>query len=196
MKGDKLALDCGIQEIGEGMKEVEFSGLERLKEKDLLGFGEEIDAIRRYRPMTTSFPLNEVKDELRDFRSPDDDKAVRVFGSFFSHGESDFPACHCKARAGRDNKLGYTFEEDRHQGQLTEDGGPFETSDFWFQEDLEVFFSGAIDSFGSGSEGSELLVARGTSDDFSDEPGVLFSGHMFDEAVVVHKVGAGLRIFF
>jgi hypothetical protein len=102
--------------------------------------------------MTTSFPLNKVKDKLWDLRSPDDDKAVRVFGSFFSHGESDF-----------DNKLGYTFEEDRHQGQLTEDGGPFETSDFWFQEDLEVFFSGAIDSFGSGSEGSELLVARGTS---------------------------------
>ena len=39
--------------------------------------------------MTPSLPLNEVKDELRDLRAPDDDKAVRVFNSFFSHGEGD-----------------------------------------------------------------------------------------------------------
>ena len=107
------------------MEEVEFSGLERLKGKDLLRVSEEIDAIRRSIPMTPSFPLNEVKDELRDLWSPDDDKAARVFNSFFSHGESD-----------PDNKLKDPFEEDRHQGQLTEDGSPFETSDFWFIKDL------------------------------------------------------------
>jgi len=39
--------------------------------------------------MTPSFPLNKVKDEFRDLRSPDDDKAARVFDSFFSHGEGD-----------------------------------------------------------------------------------------------------------
>jgi hypothetical protein len=71
------------------MKGVEFTGLERLKGKDLLWFSEEIDAIRRYRPMTPSLPLNEVKDELRDLRSRDDDKAIRVFDSFFSYGEGD-----------------------------------------------------------------------------------------------------------
>jgi hypothetical protein len=79
LRGDRLALGCGIQEIGEGVKEVEFAGLERLKEKDLLWFSEEIDAIRQYRPMTTSFPPNKVDDEPSDFRSPDDDKAARGF---------------------------------------------------------------------------------------------------------------------
>ena len=70
--------------------------------------------IRRSKSMTTSFPQNKVKDELWDFRSPDNDKAVRAFGSFFSHGESDL-----------DNELSHPFEEDRHQGQLTEDRGSF-----------------------------------------------------------------------
>ena len=36
LKGDELALDCSIQEIGEGVEEVEFTGLGRLKERDLL----------------------------------------------------------------------------------------------------------------------------------------------------------------
>jgi hypothetical protein len=36
LKGDELALDCSIQEIGEGVEEVEFAGLGRLKERDLL----------------------------------------------------------------------------------------------------------------------------------------------------------------
>ena len=36
------------------MKEVEFAGLERLKERDLLWFGKEVDAIRRYRPLPTA----------------------------------------------------------------------------------------------------------------------------------------------
>ncbi len=38
--------------------------------------------------MTISFPLDKVNDELRDFRSKDEDKATRGFGSFFSHGEN------------------------------------------------------------------------------------------------------------
>jgi hypothetical protein len=36
------------------MKGVEFSDLDWLKERDLLRFGEEIDAIRRYRPLPTA----------------------------------------------------------------------------------------------------------------------------------------------
>ena len=39
--------------------------------------------------MPPTFLLNKVKDEIKDFRSLDDDKAVRVFDSFFSHGEGD-----------------------------------------------------------------------------------------------------------
>ncbi len=85
------------------MEGVEFSDLDRLKGKDLLRVSEEIDAIRRYRPMTTSFPLNKVEDKFWYLRSPDDDKAVRVFNSFFSHGESDL-----------DNELSDPFKEDRH----------------------------------------------------------------------------------
>jgi len=38
--------------------EVGFSGLAQLKGRDLFWVVEEIDTIRRYRPMTTSFPLN------------------------------------------------------------------------------------------------------------------------------------------
>jgi len=53
--------------------------------------------------MTTSFPLNEVHDEFRDIRSPDDNKAVRVFDSFFSHGESDL-----------DDKVCDPLEKDRN----------------------------------------------------------------------------------
>jgi hypothetical protein len=136
LRGDRLALNCRIQEIGEGMRGVEFSGLGRLKGKDLLRVSEEMYAIRRHRPMTTSFPLNKVDDELRDLGSPDNDKAIWVFDSFFSHGEGDL-----------NDKLGDPFEEDRHQGQLTEDRAPFESSDLRFKEDIEVFFSGTIDSF-------------------------------------------------
>jgi len=108
------------------VEEVEFAGLERLRERDLLWFGkEEIGAIRRYRPMTPSLPLSEVKDKLWDLRSPDDDKAVRVFDSFFSHGEGDL-----------DDKLCDTFEEDCDQGQFNEDTCSFQSSDSWFVKDL------------------------------------------------------------
>jgi hypothetical protein len=165
------------------MKGVEFSDLDWLKEKDLLRLSEEIDAIRQYRPMTTSFPLNKVDDELGDFGSPDDDKAVRVFGSFFSYGGSDL-----------DNELSDTFEEDRHQGQLSEDSRSFEASDSGFKEDFEVFFGGAIGSFGGGSERSELLVAWGSPDDFSDQEGMLFDRHMLNEAVVIDEEKAALRV--
>ena len=75
--------------------------------------------------MTPSLPLNEVKDELRDLRAPDDDKAVRVFNSFFSHGEGDL-----------NNKLSDPFEEDRHEGQVTEDGGSFQSPDSGFVKDV------------------------------------------------------------
>ena len=42
-----LALECGIQKIGEGMKGVGFSGLSWLKERDPLWVGEEICGIRQ-----------------------------------------------------------------------------------------------------------------------------------------------------
>ena len=103
------------------MREVEFSDLERLKERDPLGVVEEIDTIRRYRPMTSSFPLNKVKDELRDIRSPDDDKPIWVFDSFLSHGEGDL-----------DDEVGHSFKEDGHEGELSQNGGSFLSSDFWF----------------------------------------------------------------
>ena len=129
--------------------------------------------------MAVSFPLHKVHDELRDLGSLDDDKAGWVLDSFFSDGQGDF-----------DNKLGYPFEEDGHQGQLRQDGGSFEASDFWFLEDPQVFFSGAISSFGSWSEGAEFLVAWGAPDDFCDQAGMLFDGHMFNGAVVVDEARA------
>ncbi len=55
----------GIRLRVEGMGEVRFSDLDRLKERDLLCVGEEMDALRRHRPLTPSFPLNKVDDELR-----------------------------------------------------------------------------------------------------------------------------------
>jgi hypothetical protein len=185
MRMGSLALGRSIQVTIEGMKGIEFSGLDWLKEKDLLRVGEEICAIRQYSPMTTSFPLNKVDNESWDFWSPDDDEAIRIFDSFLSQGESDL-----------DNELGYAFKEDGHQGELSKDSSPFEASDSGFKKDIEVFFSGAIDSFGGGSERSEFLVARGTPDDFSDEPGMLFDGHMFNKAVVVHEERATLGEFF
>ena len=92
-----------------------------LKKEISSGFSEEIDTVRRNRPMTSSLPLNEVKDELGDPRSLDDDKAARVFGSFFPHGESNF-----------DDKPSDSFKEDRDQGKLSEDTRSFASSDFWF----------------------------------------------------------------
>jgi hypothetical protein len=167
------------------MELVKLTDLRRLKERDPLWFGEETYAIRRHRSMTISFPLNEVKDELRDLRSPDDDKAVRVFNSFFSHGESDF-----------DDEPSDPSKKDSHEGQLTEDGRPFETPDSGFRKDMEVFFSGTVGSFRSGTKGPEFLIARGSPDDFGDESGMLFDGHMFNEAMVIDEESAGLRVFF
>jgi len=167
------------------MKVEKLADLGWLKGTDSLWFGEEIYTISRHRFMTISFPLNEVKDELRNFRSPDDDKAVGVFNSFFSHGESDF-----------DNKVSGPFEEDGHEGQLTEDRSPFETSDSRFREDIEVFFSGTVGSFRSGTKGPEFLIARGSADDFGDESGMLFDGHMLNEPMVIDEEGTGLRVFF
>jgi hypothetical protein len=167
------------------MKEVELSGLGRLKERDLLRVDEEIDTIRRHRPMTSSFPLNKVKDELRDFRSPDDDKAVRVFDSFFSHGERDL-----------DDEACDPFEEDRDEGELAENGGSFQSSDLGFVKDLQILFGSAVQPFGSGAERSEGLIARGPTDDLSNQSGILFGGHMLDEAVVIDEERTGIGVLF
>jgi hypothetical protein len=75
--------------------------------------------------LTPSLPLNEVKDEFRDLRSPDDDKAIRVFDSFFSHVKGDL-----------DDKLCNPFEEDSYQGELSQDGGSFQSPDSWFVKDF------------------------------------------------------------
>jgi len=55
-----------------------------------------------------------LQNEFRDLRSPDNDKAARVFNSFFSHGESDL-----------DDEVCDPFEEDRDEGELAENGGSF-----------------------------------------------------------------------
>jgi hypothetical protein len=51
MKVMSSALESRIQVAIEGMKGVEFSGLDRLKERGPLRFSEEINAIRRCRPI-------------------------------------------------------------------------------------------------------------------------------------------------
>ena len=156
-----------------------------LKKEISCRFDEEIDTVRRYRPMTPSLPLNEVKDEFRDLRSLDGDKAARVFGSFFSHGESNF-----------DDKPSDSFKEDRDQGKLSKDTGSFQSSDFWFVKDQQILFSGAIQPFGSRAKRSEFLVARGSPYDFSNQPGMLLDGHMLDESVVIDEEGTGMGVFF
>ena len=40
------------------------------------------------------------------------------------------------------------------------------------------------------------MVAWGAPDDFGDESGMLFDGHMFNEAVVVDEERAGVGVFF
>ena len=44
----------------EGMKGVEFAGLNQRKKKNLLRVVKEIYEIRRYKLMTASFPINEA----------------------------------------------------------------------------------------------------------------------------------------
>jgi len=170
---------------GEGIRGVELAGLSWLKEKDPLRVGEEICAIRQYSPLTPSFPPNKVNDELRDLRSPNGNEAIWIFDSFFSHRESDF-----------DDELRDSFEKDCHQGKLSENGGMFDASDSWFIKDLQIIFSCAIQPFRSRSKRSEFLVTRGSTDDFSDESGMLSDGHMLNESVVIDEEGTGLRVFF
>jgi hypothetical protein len=63
-----------------GWKRQDLRVWDGLKKKISSGFGEEIDTVRRNRPMTPSLRVNEVevKDEFWDFRSLDDDRAMRV----------------------------------------------------------------------------------------------------------------------
>lgn len=106
------------------------------KEKGLLGVVEEVSEIRWDGPRRVSFPLDEVHDELGDFGTGDEDEAMGIKDSFFSDCEGDL-----------DDKLGHSFEENSHQGKLSEDGGSFEASDSWFTEDIQVLFGGAVGSF-------------------------------------------------
>ena len=159
-------------------------GWDLLKKEISSGLGEEIDTVRRNRPMTTSLPLNEVKDEFRDLRSLDDDKAARVFDSFLSHGESDLYDEVCDP-----------FEEDRDEGELAENGGSFQSPDFGFVKDLQILFSSAIQPFGSGTKRSEFLVARGATDNLSNQSGMLLDGHMLNESVVIDEERTALGVF-
>jgi hypothetical protein len=135
--------------------------------------------------LTPSLPLNEVKNEFRDLRSLDDDKAARVFNSFFSHGESDL-----------DDEVCDPFEEDSDEGELADNGSSFQSPDSGFVKDLKIFFSCAIQPFGSRSKGSEFLVAWGATDDLGNQSGILFDGHMLNESVVIDEEGTGIGVFF
>ncbi len=135
--------------------------------------------------MTLSFPPNKVNDELRDLWSRNGNEAIWIFDSFFSHREGDL-----------DDKLRDSFEKDCHQGELSEDSGSLPSSDFWFIKDPQIIFSCAIQPFGSRAEGSEFLIARGSTDDFGDESGMLFDGHMLDESVVINEEGTGIGVLF
>ncbi len=117
-----------------------------------------VRSIRRERLISASFSLDKIHDELWDFRSPNEDEARGVFDSFFSDSEGDF-----------DNELDDPSEKDGHEGELSEDSGSVSSSNSWFIKALQIIFSCAIQSFGSRSKGSELLVARGPTDDFGDE---------------------------
>jgi hypothetical protein len=77
-----------------------------------------------------------------------------------------------------DDQLKDSFEKDGHQEELSEDSGSSPSSDSRFIKDLQIIFSCAIQPFRSGSKGSEFLVARGSTDDLSDESGMLSDGHM------------------
>ncbi len=68
-----------------------------------------------------SFSLDKIHDELRDFGSSNDNKAMGVFDSFFSDSEGDF-----------DNELGDPFKEDDHHGELCEDARSLYASYFGF----------------------------------------------------------------
>lgn len=45
------------------------------------------------------------------------------------------------------------------------------------------------------AERSEGLVASGRTDDFSDQPGILFEGHIFNQSLVIDVEETGLRVF-
>ncbi len=60
-----------------------------------------------------------------DLWAPNYDEVVWVFDSFFSYSEGDL-----------DDELSNSFEEDCHQGELSENSGSFEASDFWFIKGL------------------------------------------------------------
>ena len=167
------------------MEEVEFAGRGWLKEKDLLWVWRRDRYGKTTQAHAPSLPLNEVKDELGDLRSLDGDKAVRFFDSFFPHGESDL-----------DDEACDPFEKDRDEGELAENGSSFQSSELGFVKDLQVLFGSAVQPFGSGAERSEGLVARGSTDHFSNQPGVLFDGHMLDESVVIDEERTGLGVFF
>jgi hypothetical protein len=64
--------------------------------------------------MTASFSLDKIHDELWDFGSFYDDKAPRIFDSFFSYPEGDL-----------DNESGNAFKEADYGSELCENACPF-----------------------------------------------------------------------
>jgi hypothetical protein len=89
-----------------------------------------------------------------------------------------------------------SFEEDRDEGELAENGSSCQSPDFWFTKDLQILFGSAIEPLGSRAKRSEFLVARGATDYFSNKPGMLLDGNMFNESVVIDEEGTGVGVLF
>ena len=70
----------------------------------------------------------------------------------------------------------------------------FDSPDFGFVEDAEIFLCGRVGSFGSGTEGLELLIPFGAADDFVDQPGKITDGHMSGVAVIADPVPTGFGV--
>ena len=70
----------------------------------------------------------------------------------------------------------------------------FDSPDFGFVEDAEIFLGGRVGSFGSGTEGLDLLISIRPAQDFADEPGKITDGHMAGVAVIADPVPTGFGV--
>ena len=70
----------------------------------------------------------------------------------------------------------------------------FDSPDFGFAEDAEIFLCGRVGSFGSGTEGLDLLISIRPAQDFADEPGKITDGHMAGVAVIADPVPTGFGV--
>ena len=70
----------------------------------------------------------------------------------------------------------------------------FDSPDFGFAEDAEIFLCGGVDSFRGGTEGLEHLISIRSAQDFADEPGEITDGHMAGVAVIADPVPTGFGV--